>query len=209
MSGLFPFLPVFVDLAGRAAVLLSGEPALAPIARRLLDAGAGVTAIDREMSPAMVELAPSMRLLRRHWRPLDMTGAALVVAGAAEARPARARAAAKAAGAIFTMPGASERSEVIFGAAAAWGPVAIGVTASGLAPSLGEAVARRLEAAVPASYAGFLAAAARLRSSIDQKLPDAANRDAFWRAVAADAFDARPDDAGGWDAWLLARLRPT
>ncbi len=206
MSGLFPFLPVFVDLAGRAAVLLSGGPELAPIARRLLDAGAGVTAVGREMSPAMTELAPSMRLLRRHWRPLDMTGAALVVAGANETRPARARAAAKAAGAIFTMPGASARSEVIFGAAATWGPVAIGVTASGLAPGLGEAMARRLEAAVPPSYAGFLAAAARLRAVIDRDIPDQENRDAFWRAAAAEAFDARPDDDGGWDAWLKARL---
>jgi len=206
MSGLFPFLPVFVDLAGRAAVLLSGGAGLAPIARRLLDAGAGVTAIDREISPAMMDLAPSMRLVRRRWRPLDMAGAALVVAGAGEPRPARARAAAKAAGAMFTMPGTPGRSEVIFAAAAAWGPVAIGVTASGLAPGLGEAVARRLEAAVPASYAGFLAAAARLRISIDQQRPDQASRDAFWLAAAAEAFDARPEDTGGWDAWLHARL---
>ena len=206
MSGLFPFLPVFVDLAGRAAVLLSGAGELAPIARRLLDAGAGVTVVDQEMSVAMEELGPSMRLLRRHWRPLDMTGAALVVAGPAEARPARARAAAKAAGAIFTMSGASDRSEVIFGAAAAWGPVAIGVAASGLAPSLGEAMARRLEAAVPASYAGFLAAAARMGAEIDRKITDHANREAFWRAAAADAFDASPGDPSGWDAWLKARL---
>ena len=206
MSGLFPFLPVFVDLAGRAAILLAGDAELAPIARRLLDAGAVVTAIDREMSAEMLELEPSMRLLRRHWRPLDMMGAALVVAGAAERRPARARAAAKAAGAIFTMPGASARSEVIFGAAAAWGPVAIGVAASGLAPGLGEAMAQRLEAAVPPSYAGFLAAAARLRDVIDSAIVDATKRDAFWRSAAVDAFDARPDSDGEWDAWLSERL---
>ena len=208
MSGLFPFLPVFVDLAGRAAVLVSGDAALATIARRVLDAGAGVTVIDREMSAAMEDLAPSVRLVRRRWRPLDLAGAALVVAGAAEPRPVRARMAAKAAGAIFSMPGATgpDRSEVIFGAAAAWGPVAIGITASGLDPGLGEAVARRLEAAVPASYAGFLAAAARLKAMIDQAMPDLAARDAFWRAAAADAFDAHADGPAGWDGWLKGRL---
>jgi uroporphyrin-III C-methyltransferase / precorrin-2 dehydrogenase / sirohydrochlorin ferrochelatase len=205
MGGLFPFLPVFVDLAGRAAVLLSGDAELVPIARRLLDAGAGVTVIDRVVAPAMAELAPSVRLVQRRWRPLDMSGAALVVAGAGEKRPGRARTAAKAAGAMFTMSGASERSEVIFGAAAAWGPVAIGVTASGLAPGLGEAMARRLEAAVPPSYAGFLAAAARLRGAIDRDLADQEKRDAFWRAAAAEAFDATPLEDGGWDAWLNAR----
>ena len=209
MSGLFPYLPVFVDLAGRAAVLLSGEAGLAPIARRLLDAGAGVTAISREMSPAMTELAPSIRLLRRGWRAADLAGAALVVAGAAERRHARARLAAKAAGAIFAMPGAADRSDVIFGAAAAWGPVAIGVTASGLAPGFGEAMARRLEAAVPASYAGFLAAAERFREVANRAIADADARDAFWRAAASDAFEAHLDDRdGGWDRWLEERLRP-
>ena len=209
MSGLFPFLPVFVDLAGRAVVLLSGGADLAPIARRVLDAGAGVTVVGRDMSPAMAELGPSVRVLRRPWRPLDMASAALVVAGAHEPRANRARASAKAAGAIFAMPAAPERSEVIFGAAAAWGPVAIGVTASGLAPGLGEAMAQRLEAAVPESYAGFLAAAARMRADIDRAVSDPASRHAFWRAAATEAFDARPEAAGGWDAWLALRLCST
>ncbi|TPW02522.1 MAG: hypothetical protein FD124_3370, partial [Alphaproteobacteria bacterium] len=46
MTSLFPLLPVFLDLTGRAVVLLSAEAGLAPLARRFLDAGAGVTAID-------------------------------------------------------------------------------------------------------------------------------------------------------------------
>ncbi|MDX2234699.1 MAG: hypothetical protein NW200_09385 [Hyphomonadaceae bacterium] len=207
MAGLFPHLPLFLDLVGRAAVLISGEAGLAPVARRLLDAGAGLTVVHPDVSGPMAALAPSARLLRRRWRVTDLDGAALVVAGGREPRAARARAAARAAGAIFTTLAPNDPSGMSFGAAISWGPVAIGVSASGLAPGLGEAVARRLEAAAPASYAGFLSAAARAQDAVARASPAPAERDAFWRDAAAAAFDA--GGAGGdldWDAWIRARL---
>ena len=207
MSGLFPYLPVFLDLAGRGAVLLSGAPALVRIARTFLDAGAAVTVIDADISPARAELGPAARLLPRRWRAADLTGAALVVAGPGEPRAGAARQAARSVGAFFAMVGDPDHSEVIFGATAAWGPVAIGVTASGLAPGLGEAMARRLEAAVPPGYAGFLAAAARQRDAVSAALPDAADREVFWRVASTQAFDASAEEIeNGWDAWLLTRL---
>lgn len=203
MPGLFPHLPLFLDLAGRAAVLLSGDAGLAPVARRLLDSGAGVTVVHPEMSADMAALAPSARLVRRRWRTADLSGAALVAAGLREPRLVQARAAARAAGAMFTTGAEGDPSGISFGAAVSWGPVAIGVSASGLAAGLGEAVARRLEAAAPAGYGGFLAAAARAQDLVTRALPIPAMRESFWRDAAAAAFDAAASD---WDAWIAARL---
>jgi uroporphyrin-III C-methyltransferase/precorrin-2 dehydrogenase/sirohydrochlorin ferrochelatase len=203
MSGLFPHLPMFLDMAGRAAVLLSGDDALAPLARRLLDAGAGVTALDASPSAAMAALAPPLRLLKRGWRTTDLDGAALVVAGPREARAPQARAAARAAGAIYATAGATPPMELSFGTGAAWGPVAIGVSASGLSDGIGEAVAMRLAAAAPDNYAAFLAAATRLGNEVSATIAERVARDSFWRDAATDAFYANPAD---WDHWIRARL---
>lgn len=203
MSGLFPHLPLFVDLAGRAAVLLSGDAALVPVARRLLDAGASLSVIHPAISAPMAELAPAARLVRRRWRASDLDGAALVAAGPKEPRAAMARSAARNVGAIFTTPGEADPSGISFGAAVSWGPVAIGVSASGLGAGLGEAVARRLAASAPARYGGFLAAAARSQAASAKVHPLAADRDAFWRDAALAAFESAPAD---WDEWIAARL---
>lgn len=207
MTGLFPHLPVFLDLAGRAAVLLAGGDGLAPVARRLLDSGAGVTVFDPEPGPEMATLSGSLRLARRRWRTSDLDGAAIVVASPGERRLARARAAARSAGALFVVHGESNLSGVTFGAAAVLGPMAIGVTVSGLAPALGETMARRLEAVVPDAYVRFLAAAASMAADVERAVQDPAQRDAFWRLAAADAFEATPPD---WRDWIVARLpRPS
>lgn len=103
VTGFFPALPIRLDLAGRAAVLLSGREEMAPLARLLLDSGAALTVIDAD--PAAELAALPVKLVRRGWRTSDLDGAALVVAGAREARIPQARAAARQAGAIFAMPG--------------------------------------------------------------------------------------------------------
>jgi len=151
MTSLFPLLPVFLDLTGRAAVLLSAEAGLASLARRLLDSGAGVTAIDPEPSSALVALAPSVRIIARRWRSSDLVGAALVVAGSAERRPARAKAAARAVRALFLTHDDPALSDILLGSAMARGPLAFGVTAAGIAPAVGDAIVRRFAAAVPAA----------------------------------------------------------
>lgn len=200
MGGLFPHLPLFLDLAGRRAVLLSGEAGMTAIARRLLDAGAGVTVAALEIAPELSALAPPVRLTRRRWRAADMDGAMLVIAGAREPRPAMARAAARAAGAVYAAP---DGGEIGFGAAAAWGPAAIGVSAAGLPVGLAEAMALRFEAVVPAHYGAFLTAAARAEAKVAAQIPASDVRHAFWRATASAAFDSAPAD---WDVWIAQRL---
>lgn len=205
MTSLFPPLPVFLDLTGRAVVLLAADEATADLARRLLDAGAGVTVIAPEPSEAMRALSPSIRLVARRWRSADLAGATLVAAPRSEAR--RARQAARAARALFLAPGEPGLSDILLGSAVAHGPLALGVSAAGAAPAVGEVIARRIEAAVPAGFGGFLEAAARLAAEAETVLPDPAARDSFWREAAEAAFDhARGGGAEEWESWIASRF---
>jgi siroheme synthase-like protein len=206
MSSLFPLLPAFLDLTGRAAVLLSGEASLAPLARRLLECGAGVSVFDRAPSTDMAALAPSVRFARRWWRSTDLVGAALVVAGAAEPRLARARAAARAARSLFHAPHEPVASDVRLVEALAGGSIAIGLTAPGLPPEVGQAVARRFEQSAMAGYGRFLEAAVRAAARVEGHLSDESRRAAFWRETADAAFEGGAGAPTDWDGWIAARL---
>lgn len=205
MTSLFPFLPVFLDLTGRAVVLLNGDAPAADLARRFLDAGAGVTVVSPEPVPDMQALTPSVRLLERRWRAADLTGAALVVAPQTDRR--RAKAAARVARALFLAIDDPALSDIHLGSAVAKGPLAFGVTTAGASPVIGDVIARRLEAAVPPAYRGFLEAAARAAQIAGAELVDAASRDAFWRATAEAAFDiASEAPETDWDLWIARRF---
>ncbi|MGE3303680.1 MAG: hypothetical protein AB7M12_11260 [Hyphomonadaceae bacterium] len=203
MAALFPLLPAFVDLAGRAALLLRADASLAALGRRLLDCGAGVTFLDPDPAPQAEAMAPPARLLRRRWRATDFHAAALVVAGAGQRGLARARTAAKSAQALFLTVPLSETADFTLGdASAALGPVAFGLSAGALPAGLSASLAARLERAAPAHLAGFFEAAAQLGAALDEKLDARAAR-AFWQAALCEAAEgpAPPD----WGAWLSAR----
>lgn len=209
MASLFPLLPAFLDLTGRAAVLLSGGVMLAPLAGRLLDCGASVTVFDKAPAPQMAALAPAARLVARRWRTLDFAGAALVVAGADEPRLSRARAAARTARALFYAPHDLGASDIALGASVADGALAIGATASGLPVEVGQAVARRIEASMLAGYGGFLHATVRAASRVERMLPEPNARAAFWRACAEAALDMNSATSTNWDDWIVTRLDAT
>lgn len=195
MASLFPLLPVFLDLAGRAAILLSAEAACAPLARQLLEAGASVTLIDPAPSAVAEALSPPARLLRRRWRPTDLRGAAIVVAGPGERRAKRAQLAARASHAIFLTLGSADFSDVVFGEGAARGPLALALAAPGLPSALNQALLARLDVAAPARLAGFFDAAARSGAR--------ARDSGFWSDTLNAALIASPAD---WDQWLAERL---
>lgn len=206
MSSLFPLLPAFLDLTGRAAVLLSGEAGLAPLARRLLDCGAGVSVFDRAPSASVAALGPPARLIPRRWRSSDLAGVALIVAGVDEPRLARARAAARAARALFYAPHDVAASDVRLGAAVAGGAIAIGVTSPNLPPEVSLAVARRFEESSLAGYDLFLEAAARAAARVEAMVPDNDRRSVFWRETADAALKAGSAAPSDWDSWIVRRM---
>ena len=176
MSNLFPYYPVFLELAGRSVVLIGGDAAMAGLARQFLAAGAGVSVFEPAPADAMRSLSSAVRLKLRRWRPDDFQGAALVVCGADEPRPSRIRTAARAQQAVFHLLGAPESSDVVLGGVSAAGALALGVAAPGAPWAVAEAVRARLASALPAGLPPFLEAAARVRSEAGKRIPNDTQR---------------------------------
>lgn len=206
MSNLFPYYPVFLDLAGRAVVLIGADAAMAGLARQFLAAGAGVSAFDPAPVDAMRAVAPPVRLVLRRWRPSDLQGARLVVCGLSESRPSRVRAAAAGAQAVFHLMGAPESSDVTLGGVAAAGALALGVAAPGAPWSVTQCVRARLERALPVGLAQFLEAAARVRGEAGRRIPEDDARANFWTETCEEAFSMAPRKTAEWEAWLRKRL---
>jgi siroheme synthase-like protein len=202
VSNLFPFYPVFLDLAGRSVVLIGADAAMAGLARQFLAAGAGVSVFDTTPSDAMRALGSGIRLKLRRWRPEDFQGAALVICSGDEPRPSRVRTAARAQQAVFHVLGAPENSDVMLGGVTAAGALALGVAAPGAPWAVTEAVRARLAAAIPAGLPTFLEAAARVRSEAGKRIPDDAQRAQFWREATERVFVSSPMSANEWEVLL-------
>ena len=206
MSNLFPYYPVFLDLAGRSVVLIGADAAMAGLARQFVAAGASLSVFDPTPSDAMCALEPGVRLKLRRWRGGDFQGASLVVCGPGEQRPSRVRAAAQAQHAVFHLLGAPENSDVILGGVAAAGVLALGVAAPGAPWAVTQAVRAKLEQALPAGLATFLEAAARVRSEAGRHIPDDAARARFWTEMSERAFASPSMKAAEWEELLLQEL---
>lgn len=202
MSNLFPYYPVFLDLAGRAVVLIGADAAMVGLARQFLAAGAGVSVFDPAPSDAMRALGSAVRLKLRRWRPEDFQGAALVICSAEEPRPSRVRTAAAAQQAVFHVLGAPESSDVVLGGVSASGAFALGVAAPGAPWAVTEAVRTRLAGAVPAGLPDFLEAAARVRAEAGRRIPDDVQRAQFWREATERVFVSSPMSPNDWEALL-------
>jgi uroporphyrin-III C-methyltransferase / precorrin-2 dehydrogenase / sirohydrochlorin ferrochelatase len=207
MSNLFPYFPVFLDLAGRSVVLLGADEPAASLCRALLASGASVSAFDTAPCDSMRALAPPVRLKLRRWRAEDFKGARLVVAAAAASRIQRARTAAHGAGASFHLMDAPDQSDLALGGVAARGALSVGVSAQGAPAPLIDAMRERLEQALPAGLSEFLGAVARARGEVERKIAEPAARERFWTDLGAAAFDARSQSASDWDALIAKRLK--
>jgi siroheme synthase-like protein len=202
VANLFPYYPVFLDLAGRSVVLIGGDAAMAGLARQFLAAGAGVSVFDQTPSDAMRTLQSAVRLKLRRWRPEDFAGAALVICGGDEPRPSRVRTAAAAQQAVFHLLGAPENSDVVLGGVSAAGALALGVAAPGAPWAVTDAVRARLAAALPSGLPAFLEAAARVRAEAGRRIPDDAQRAQFWSEATDRVFVSSPMSANDWEVLL-------
>ncbi len=191
-------LPVFLDLTGERAVVAGGTPAAAWKAELLCAAGAGVDvyAPVETVSLEMTGLAarePAISLIRRRWRPADMIGAAVAVAAAQGDEEAAAFAeAAGAAGAPCNVIDRPEHCRFQFGTIVNRSPVVVGISTSGAAPILGQAIRRRIETLIPRELADWAALAKRWRDVISARLCPGPERRAFWEGFVDCAFGPAP-----------------
>lgn len=188
-------LPVFLDLAGKRAVVAGEGAPVVWKAELLAASGACVTVCssepDRELL-ALAEASPEITLVRRRWTPTDMKGTSVAVADTADEEEAdRFAAAARAYGALVNVIDKPAFCDFQFGAIVNRSPVVIGISTDGAAPILAQAVRRRIEALVPRSVASWAAAAKAFRGGLSNFLSGKAELRRFWEAFADGAL-SRP-----------------
>lgn len=200
-------LPVFLDLAGRRALVTGGSDAAAWKAELLAAAGARVHvfAPDEEIGCEMARLLRDRSGDIGHrpvaWTQDDLTGAAVAVADAVdEAEAERFAAAARAAGVPFNVIDRPAFCQFQFGSIVNRSPVVVGISTSGAAPILGQAIRRRIETLLPATLAPWAGFARRVRDAVAERFTPGPERRAFWEAVVDRAFGSVPPQG---DADLL------
>nr|WP_295469658.1 siroheme synthase CysG [Mesorhizobium sp.] len=194
-------LPVFLDLAGKRAVVAGGTEAAAWKAELLCAAGAivDVFACDDELSEEMLRVAgrePNLAIHRRRWDAACLAGAAVALADAENEDGAAAfRVAARTAGTACNVIDRPAYCDFQFGTIVNRSPVVVGISTSGAAPILGQAVRRRIETLLPPSLADWAALARTVRERVVETLAPGPARRAFWERFVDRSFGPAPSDA--------------
>ena len=205
------YLPVFLDLRNRLAVVVGGGAVAARKVEMLLKAGASVRVIAPELDTELALYRDAGRIEVREavFEPAHLDGAMLVIAATDIAAVNHAVAAAGAARRVFVnavddgaassclMPSIVDRSPVI---------VAIG--SSGQSPTLVRRIRAQLEALLPARLGELAGLAGRARVRVRCALPDIDQRRRFWDRLFAGSIASRvyAGDMAGAEAQLDAEL---
>ena len=210
-------LPVFLDLAGKRAVVVGGSGAAAWKAELLAAAGARVEVYAETLDPDMVSCiagAGENNPIRHHaqrWAADIFTGAAVALADIeSEAEAEAFSGAARAAGVLVNVIDKQEFCQFQFGSIVNRSPVVVGISTSGAAPILAQAIRQRIETLLPPSLSAWGEIARQLRETVANRLARGAPRRQFWERLAARAFTAPPtaqesqDLAGLIDTLALA-----
>ena len=139
--------------------------------------------------------AGTIALSARPWDTDCLKSAALAICDAASDGEARAFAcAAKAAGVPANVIDKPAFCSFQFGSIVNRSPVVVGISTTGAAPILGQAIRRRIETLLPPGLAGWAALGERLRSSVLQRLAAGRPRRAFWERFVDQAFSGGAPD---------------
>ncbi|WP_420393961.1 siroheme synthase CysG [Acuticoccus sp.] len=202
-------LPIFVGLAGKRVVLAGGSDAAAWKAELVAAAGAHVEVFCAEPSSEMRDLADrgasagTITIVRQPWDAGCLAGAALAVCDAETEGEARAFAcAARAAGVPVNVIDRPAFCTYNFGAIVNRSPLVVGISTSGAAPILSQAVRRRIETLLPPGLAGWAALGERLRATVLERLAAGRPRRAFWERFVDLAFACGAPDAGAVNALI-------
>ena len=180
------YLPIFLDLRGRACLVVGGGTIALRKVELLVAAGAAVRIVAPEVCAELRTLATSKRLkvLRRPYAVRDLRGAHVVIAATNRPR-VNARVAADArkrtipvnvvdvpALCSFIMPSIVDR-----------GALVVAVSTGGASPVLARLTREKLDAFLHPDLGRLATFAGRHRAMVQRRLPDLAARIAFWEQI--------------------------
>jgi uroporphyrin-III C-methyltransferase/precorrin-2 dehydrogenase/sirohydrochlorin ferrochelatase len=198
------YLPIFLDLRGKTALVVGGGDVAARKATLLINAGAWVNVVaPGPLAESYDNLRKTDRIIHRQeaFRPEHLDGAEVVFAAseddaldqqvyeAASARHLPVNVVDKPKSCSFIMPSIIDRS-----------PVVVAVSSGGEAPVLSRLLRARLETLIPAAYGRLAALAGRFKGPVRKHFPTTEGRRKFWEnallsPVAEMVFSGREQEA--------------
>lgn len=167
-------------LAAKRCVVLGGGKVASRRTASLLAAQASVVVVSPRMDDellAMQQPAAQLALVRRPYKPSDLTGAALVVIATDDAQVNRSAAAhAKTCGALVNLADDPDASDVTFMAQAHHGPITLAVHTSGISAAASAAIRLELSNALSPHWQTMLETAGPWREKIQQAITDPKDR---------------------------------
>lgn len=180
------FLPIFLDVRGRPAIVIGGGAIAARKAELLVRSGARVTVIAPRLVPAFEALLATGRVEHRagQFAPDALVGAAVIIAATDQPTiNARVADAARERGIPINVVDDLELSTFIVPAIVDRDPVVVAVGTSGNAPVLARYVRERIEALLPPQLGKLATLAGRWRRRVARTLRTVLERRRFWERV--------------------------
>ena len=180
------YLPLYLQLAEQSVLLVGGGAVARRKLASLLEAGARVVVIAREMDPATLRdaRAGGARVEVRDFAAADVAGRAVVVAATDDDKTNRHIAAAcRAANVLVNVVDQPALCTAIFPAVVNRDPVLVAVSSGGTSPVLARLVRGWLERRLPARLGNLAQLAEGLRDVVKAQLPDVSARRRFWESV--------------------------
>jgi uroporphyrin-III C-methyltransferase / precorrin-2 dehydrogenase / sirohydrochlorin ferrochelatase len=179
-------LPIFLELNGKAAVVVGGGAVAARRAEHLIKAGARVTAFAAAFTDDFRELleAPNFRHETRDPEPKDFEDKALCFVAVEDERlAAEAWAAAKGAGALVNVADRPQLCDFIMPSVVDRSPLVIAISTGGASPILGRVLKARLESLIPAAYGRLAGLMGGFRDAVAKAIESPTMRRRFWETV--------------------------
>jgi uroporphyrin-III C-methyltransferase/precorrin-2 dehydrogenase/sirohydrochlorin ferrochelatase len=202
------YLPIFIGLRDRRALVVGGGEAAARKIRLLAKAGAAIVVVAADACDEIASLAASAKLTlaRRDFAPADLAGCALAFAATEDAAIDDAVAAAgAAAGVPVNVVDRPERSSFIMPAIVDRDPVVVAIGSAGAAPVLVRKLRAQIEGLLPARLGALARFAARFRRGAQALIGTQMARRRFWERFFDGPIAARVlagDERGAAEAML-------
>ena len=187
------YFPLFADLKGRAVLLVGAGEVATRKAESLLQAGADIRVVARELAPAFLDWQNEGRIqwLAREFHPTHLQDVFLVVSATGDAEvDSQVFKAAQARHLLCNTVDDPQRCSFITPAVIDRSPIQVAISSSGTSPVLIRHWRQRIEALLP-QHTGTLAdIAGRWRTRVQERLGTVRDRRHFWETLFASRFDA-------------------
>lgn len=202
------FFPLFADLNRRAVLVVGAGVVAARKTAALLQAGAHVRVVARELGEEMASWCEQGRVqwLAREFVPVQLDDAFLTIAATDDAALNQAVfAAGEARSRLVNVVDAAALCSFICPARIERGPVQIAISTGGAAPVLARQLRSWINARLPAHVGPAAVAARRTRARINAQLSEGARR-SFWEAAFDNPDFAHASQSGQGETFLMAEL---